>query len=124
MRCVKDANFTVTTEEAKNVTQAAATLFAEIDILDDTKIEECGFIYRESSDDLNINDKNVKIIKCESLGGSYSTALTSLKPNMTYYFKAYAKGNYNTRYGETLSFKTKTSGSGDGFNDGGDYEWE
>ena len=124
VRCVKDANFTVTTEEAKNVTQAAATLFAEIDILDDTKIEECGFIYRESSDDLNINDKNVKIIKCESLGGSYSTALTSLKPNMTYYFKAYAKGNYNTRYGETLSFKTKTSGSGDGFNDGGDYEWE
>ena len=124
VRCVKDANFTLTTDAAKGVTENAATLSASIAIHDKTKIEECGFIYRENSNDLNVNDTNVKTIKVESTGDSFTKAVTGLKPNTTYYFKAYAKGNYNTRYGEILSFKTKTSGSGEGFDDGGDYEWE
>ena len=124
VRCVKDANFILITNEATGVTENAATLSGSVEIHDNTRIEERGFIYRENSDDLNTNDSNVKTIKVEGNGDSFTKAITGLKPNTTYYFKAYAKGNYNTRYGEIRSFKTKTSGSGDGFNDGGDYEWE
>jgi hypothetical protein len=124
VRCVKDANFSVTTGEATNITEVAVTLGAEIEILDGTTIDVCGFLIRENSSDLNFNDSNVQNVECGSQTGSFSKAVTGLKPNMTYYFKAYAKGNYNTRYGETFSFKTKASGSGDGFNDGGDFEWE
>ena len=124
VRCVKDANFSVTTGEAINITEVAVTLAAEIEILDGTTIDVCGFLIRENSSDLSFNDSNVQNVECGSQTGSFSKAVTGLKPNMTYYFKAYAKGNYNTRYGETFSFKTKASGSGDGFNDGGDFEWE
>lgn len=124
VRCVKDANFSVITGEATNITEVAVTLGAELEILDGTTIDVCGFLIRENSSDLNFNDSNVQNVECGSQTGSFSKAVTGLKPNMTYYFKAYAKGNYNTRYGETFSFKTKASGSGDGFNDGGDFEWE
>jgi len=39
--------------------------------------------------------------------GTFSTTLTSLNPNTTYYVKAYATNNAGTGYGNTMSFTTK-----------------
>ena len=38
--------------------------------------------------------------------GSFESSLTSLEPNTTYYFRAYAKYNKGVKYGEQKSFKT------------------
>jgi hypothetical protein len=124
VRCTKDANFTVTTNEPLDITESAATLSGKVEVLDGTHIEVRGFAYRENSSDLNMNDSAVTVIESDGQDDEFSAAVTGLKPNTTYYYKAFAKGNYNTRYGETLSFKTKVSGTGGGFTDDGDYEWE
>ena len=58
------------------------------------------------------------------LAGSFTLRIENLKPNTTYYVRTYAKGGYNTRFGEVINFSTMASGNGEGFDDGGDYEWE
>lgn len=124
VRCVKDAKFAVTTYESLDITESAATLKGKVEVKDETHIEVRGFVYRENSSDLNTNDSAVTVIESDGQDDEFSAAVTGLKPNTTYYYRAFAKGNYNVRYGETKSFKTNLSGTGDGFNDGGQYDWE
>ena len=38
--------------------------------------------------------------------GAFASSITSLSPNTTYYYKAYATNNAGTAYGETKSFTT------------------
>lgn len=42
--------------------------------------------------------------------GSYSQTITGLKPNTTYYYRAYATNSAGTTYGSWKSFKTKSEG--------------
>ena len=42
--------------------------------------------------------------------GSYSSQLSGLTPNTTYYLRAYAKNEYGTNYGNEISFATKGIG--------------
>ena len=55
--------------------------------------------------------------------GDYTATITGLKPDTTYYVRAYATGGNVTKYSRYIEFTTKKSGSGDDFTED-DYEWE
>jgi len=44
-----------------------------------------------------------------NLTGIFSSSLTGLSPNTTYYVRAYATNSYGTSYGNQVSFKTKAT---------------
>jgi hypothetical protein len=55
--------------------------------------------------------------------GDYTATITGLKPETTYYVRAYATGGNVTKYSRMVEIITKKSGSGDDFTED-DYEWE
>ena len=52
--------------------------------------------------------------------GTYTSNITSLTPNTTYYVRAYATNSEGTAYGEQKSFKTNRDAAGDTFTDSRD----
>ena len=71
-----------------------------------------------------LNGDAVNVVEVAGSPREFKAALTGLKPNTNYEFRAYAKGGYNVRYGDIVKFTTTSAGSGEGFDNGGDYEWE
>ena len=69
-----------------------------------------------------INKGCTKLI-VDNTTGEFSTNVTGLVPNTTYYFRAFAKGGNNIKYGEVLEFRTHSIGISDDFT-GDDYVWE
>ncbi len=65
-------------------------------------VSQRGICYSTSS---NPSTANSKILSGAGIG-SFSSTLTGLNPNTTYYVRAYAVNNYGTAYGEVLSFNT------------------
>lgn len=124
VRCAKDASFSVTTGTVTETTEKAASVSGEVIVNDDTTIDEIGLLLSQHTSDPKFDQENVTIVKGEGTAGSFTLRIENLKPNTTYYVRTYAKGGYNTRFGEVINFSTMASGNGEGFDDGGDYEWE
>lgn len=120
VRCMKDAGFAVTTDSVKAYTESAV-LNGTVRYMDIDYVSERGFVYSDWNSTPNVNDATV--IASGSGEGSYSETLTGLKPNTTYWVRAYAVGGDVTRYGSVIEFKTAVAGSGDDFTED-DYEWE
>lgn len=104
--CKKDPVLaTVTTKDATDVQYQTATLNGSVDDNGGGTVSERGFIY-STSNDLKVNNVGVIIGKSGSGDGTYSLNVTSLSPNTTYYFKAYAINEADTAYGAVLTFQT------------------
>ena len=88
----------------------------------DVTIEEKGFVWSTSNSDPTTYYNDGKVTASDISKGSYSCLITDLQPNTTYYVRAYATGDGDTRYGEVMKVNTSSPGSGEGFT-GDDFEW-
>jgi len=94
---------TLTTSAATNITSSSATLNATIIDIGAPVYTERGFCYGKSNNP-TISDNKITVSGTGS--GIFSTNITNLDYEATYYVRAYAIQNGNTIYGNTVSFKT------------------
>ena len=89
----------------------------------EVEITEKGFLLSDVNDNPTIySGYSAKVEASDNAKGSYSCLITDLQPNSTYYVRAYAIGDGETRYGEVMKVNTSSPGSGEGFT-GDDFEW-
>ena len=94
----------VTTNSPTDVTINSATLNAHVDLVDTYNVD-CGVIYGLRSNLSPNNDRK----KSTTANGNYSVKVSELKPNTTYYYRAYALDADVYKYGEVYTFKTDVS---------------
>ena len=123
VRCMKDADIIPVTLSSSNITEEGATLNGKLTINDNTVIEEMGFVVSKTSSDISVSNENCTKLIVDNTTGEFSTNATGLVPNTTYYFRAFAKGGYNIKYGDVMEFRTHSMGISDDFT-GDDYVWE
>ncbi len=120
VRCMKEAYYEVVTAGVSDATGTSFIATGEFASIDGTDITEVGFVC-STKDPLTEQDRIQTV--ASSTGSPFTATITGLKPNTTYSVRAYAKGGYNMKYGEQLEITTGSAGSGEGFGDGGDYDW-
>ena len=123
VRCMKDAEIIPVTLTSSNITEEGATLNGNLTINDNTVIEEMGFVVSKTYSDISVSNENCTKLIVDNTTGEFSTNATGLVPNTTYYFRAFAKGGNNIKYGEVMEFRTHSIGISDDFT-GDDYVWE
>lgn len=123
VRCMKDAEIIPVTLTSSNITEEGATLNGNLTINDNTVIEEMGFVVSKTNSDISVSNENCTKLIVDNTTGEFFTNATGLVPNTTYYFRAFAKGGNNIKYGEVLEFRTHSIGISDDFT-GDDYVWE
>lgn len=88
--------------DATSIGTKTATLNGEIGTMGSNLITECGFHWSQNSKIPDVNDSICKL----DLSSPFSYRLKNLKPNTTYYFRAFCANNNGVGFGETLSFTT------------------
>jgi sugar lactone lactonase YvrE len=91
-----------------DVTSATAQSGGIITSLGTSSITENGVVYSSTNATPTVNDSKTTspII---STSYSFTTDLTGLKPNTTYYVRAYATNQYGTGYGSVVKFSTTST---------------
>jgi hypothetical protein len=97
----------VTTGSATNISESTSTVSGDINSVGSSEISTYGHCW-------SINPMPTMADAITNLGttnstGIFSSNLTGLSPNTTYYVRAYATNSYGTSYGNQVSFKTKAS---------------
>lgn len=93
---------TVITTSSGSITASSATLYGNITSSGGANISGKGFYYSTYSDALN---GDITIISGGEIG-PFSSVITGLSPNTTYYYKAYAINSVGTGIGNVLNFTT------------------
>ncbi len=93
----------VSTSAATNISASSATLNGTIIEAGSPTYTEKGFCYNTTG---NPTTSNTKVIVAGTGAGSYSTDINNLEYQTTYYVRAYAIQNGQTKYGDTVSFTT------------------
>lgn len=93
----------VSTSAATNITASSATLNGTIIEVGSPAYTEKGFCYNTTG---NPTTSNTKVIVAGTGAGSYSTDINNLEYQTTYYVRAYAIQNGQTKYGEVVTFST------------------
>ena len=96
----------VTTNAATSVTDNSATLNAEVVADGGQSVSERGFVYSSVDATPEIDEGNVTKVTSGSGTGSYTSDLTGLTSNTTYYVQGYAINSVGTSYGGVQSFTT------------------
>jgi len=92
----------VTTEDVTNITTTAVTCLGNVTSDGGSTVTDSGVCWSISENPTTSNSKTT-----DGTGfGVYSSNLTGLSPNTTYYFKAYATNSIGTAYGEQRTFTT------------------
>jgi hypothetical protein len=101
---IKATNSDVVTLDATRIKTTSATLNGEL-IVNDEEYTETGFVYGGmatpsfDNDAMTVSNSSVQL-------GSFGNAVSDLGESRTYYYRAYAKNDTKTVYGETKSFST------------------
>lgn len=93
---------TVTSGSSSSITTTSATVAGNVTSSGGASITERGFVYGTSSNPTTANSKKTT----SGTTGAYSDSLTSLTPNTTYYWRAYAINSKGTSYGSNQTFNT------------------
>lgn len=120
IRCVKDVGFTVSTGDF-DVMSEYAVLSGNVKYNDATPVTDRGFVWSSTTSEPTLS--NATSVASGAGDGDYTATITGLKPETTYYVRAYATGGNVTKYSRMVEIITKKSGSGDDFTED-DYEWE
>ena len=113
---------TVTTRFVSNITSNSATSGGSVTSNGGGKVTARGICWSETSEP-KINNLYSEESSDGTGTGSFTSSLTNLKANTTYYVRAYATNEAGTAYGELKSFVT-LSGTGDDDEDEYDDEDE
>lgn len=97
----------INTGIASNVTEATSTFSGVIISVGSSEITSYGHCWSKNQMP-TINDASTKLGKTNSTG-VFSSILSGLLPNKSYYVRAYAANSYGTSYGNQVSFKTKAT---------------
>jgi len=101
---IKATNSDVVTLDATNIRTTSATLNGEL-IVNDEGYTETGFVYGGMA--TPSFDNNAKTVSNSAVKlGNFGNAVSGLKDYAKYYYRAYAKNDTKTVYGETKSFVT------------------
>ncbi len=92
----------LSTTEIKKITQTTAFSGGNITDIEETPITAIGVCW-STNQNPTINDSRTKD---GTTVGSFSSIISGLKPNTTYFVRAYATNSAGTGYGSTLSFTT------------------
>ena len=125
VRCMKDAEFTVTTAAKEEIYLGAVSLSVpgELIIEDGTIMDVLGVVYSETDSTPKLGKDNCFTADADViLEGEFKIKVTGLKPKTRYWVRTYAKGGYNLRYGEVREVTTNASGDNEGFGSE-DFEW-
>lgn len=96
---------TLTTTSVSSITQNSAIFNGKIDNNGSSKILSKGFYYSKTNTKPEVKDQKV-----ESTGNSeFSSSVTDLEQNTTYYVRAFASNLAGTGYGSVISFTTSSS---------------
>lgn len=93
----------VNTTAASGISSGSATLNATVTQSGCTPISNAGFEYSTTSGFVGGT-----VVTATPSGGYFSATVSSLSPNTTYYYKAFAENNGGKVYGSELSFKTSS----------------
>jgi len=105
VRCVEGQGITVptvTTGEVSNITETTADAGGNVTDDGGAAVTAMGVCWDTTSNPTTINEKTNEVVG----NGSFTSSLTGLSPNTTYYVRAYATNSAGTKYGEEISFKT------------------
>ena len=98
---------TVTTTAISNITETTATSGGNVTDIGDSDVSARGVVWSTSEAPTVTNNDGITL---NGVGdGEFTSELTDLTPNTTYYVRAYATNNQGTGYGEELSFITLAS---------------
>lgn len=100
----------VTTNSATNINASSATSGGNVTAQGSTLVTARGVCWSTSPNPTTSNSKTTD----GSGTGSYTSSITGLSSNTTYYVRAYATNSIGTSYGSQVSFTTTTGGSGGG----------
>ena len=112
VRCIKDslAPLAVTTSPVSSITASSAQSGGNITSDGGFPITARGLCWNSSGDPTTADNKTEE----GSGTGEFTSTMTGLQPNTTYYVRAYASSDFSTSYGETLSFNTLSDSGGSG----------
>ena len=101
---IKATNYDVVTLDATRIGKSSATLNGEL-INNDADYTETGFVYGTMA--TPSFDNNAMTVSNTAVQlGSLGNAVSGLEASRTYYYRAYAKNDTKTFYGETKKFAT------------------
>lgn len=105
VRCIKDTGTqTVTTASITNITQTTATAGSNVNTDGGIAVTARGICWNTTGNPTTTDSKTT-----DGSGiGDFTSNLTSLIANTTYYVRAYATNSKGTAYSEQVSFKTTT----------------
>jgi uncharacterized protein (TIGR02145 family) len=92
------------TDSVTNITYNSCTVQATLIDAGSSHIDQHGFCWSDRPDPTTEDFKNM--LGPLNNTGIYTSKLTGLLPNTTYYVKAYASGTGDTEYGSEISFAT------------------
>jgi hypothetical protein len=98
---------TVTTSAASSITSSGGTLNGSITATGGANATQSGFAY--STNSALSTSVSTSTLGAQTGTASFSQAVSSLSPNTTYYFRAYATNGVGTGYGTIVSFTTSTA---------------
>ena len=98
---------TITTPTSSSIYSTSATLGGNITADGNGAITESGIYYSTTSG--FANGEGTKVVASATSAGTFTTSVSSLTANTTYYFKAYATNSVGTSYTSQASFQTNLS---------------
>lgn len=94
----------VHTEDAISITSYSAIVSGRYTTDDSEAITECGICYSFSH-----NPTTADMVVHHAVAPSFDCTLSDLRPNTTYYARAYVTNMYGTAYGNEITFATTTN---------------
>lgn len=125
IRCKRESGLIID-NISSSVTERTAEIDFNVSSIGATSVLEYGVVFGyDSRLRVNVPASLATVVKGDEFTkefGNLSVNIDGLRPNTSYIYRAYVIGNRGIEYGETYSFKTKTSGNNEGVGDE-DYKW-
>lgn len=99
----------VTTGNVSNITATTANVSANVVSAGDGSLSACGVCWSKSTSSPTLSEPHTSEV---AKVGEFTSNMTNLKGNTTYYVRAYATNQSGTIYGNTVSFHTATTSDG------------
>ena len=125
VRCMKDANFTITTGDIQEIfiSDVYIKVPGELVVSDETLMEEKGVVCSSTTSIPYLGQEDLISVTADKASPEvFNLTVTGLRPNTKYWVRTYAKGGHNTRYGETREIWTRASAENEGYGSE-EFEW-